>query len=173
MRDCPFCGSDNWEYYPTDAERTTPATGHCPDCGFSYEEHCQHPLDEQVARYFSRFISMVKDQAPHIAELEEKLEEAQARITELEMQLDPRERTRYCPQCELRQRKIDELEKEFKVVKEELNDLSAIDENNIIEGGFVIGVTRHYRYGNADPMIFINHLRRLLNRIIPPAEMEK
>lgn len=65
---------------------------------------------------------------------------------------------------------ITELEKELKIVEEELCDLCAIDSNDDVRGGYLVKGTPYYRYGNATKMIFINRLNGLLKRLTLPAE---
>lgn len=59
---CPVCGKRTYidyegEYDIPDesgAKKLSPDTGYCSNCGFVYEEHIKHPLDEQVKKYKRR-----------------------------------------------------------------------------------------------------------------------
>ena len=64
MAECPACGSDNYEYYSgacDSHQQLEPDTGFCPDCGFQYSQHCDHPESEQVERYRAVLAGLPKD----------------------------------------------------------------------------------------------------------------
>lgn len=56
---CPQCGSvKSWhfcegDYNPPESrfDKANPDTGHCWKCGFSYYEHVQHSLREQIEEF--------------------------------------------------------------------------------------------------------------------------
>lgn len=69
--------------------------------------------------------------------------------------------------------RIVELEKELKIVEEELGNLCAIDGHNDVRNGLVVGRIQHYRYRDVSPVVLINRLIELLKRLTPPAESKE
>lgn len=65
---CPVCGQpyyrqDSGEY--DEGEQISPATGECSLCGFTYSQHVQHPMTEQVDEfkktlYSERFAALAR-----------------------------------------------------------------------------------------------------------------
>jgi hypothetical protein len=55
--ECPCCGSTAWDFHYGMREEghrfggSEPDVGYCSACGFSYQEHIDHPMSEQVKRY--------------------------------------------------------------------------------------------------------------------------
>ena len=53
---CPNCG-EPWHYYRGACEvgpggqQLEPDEGNCDYCGFSYQQHCDHPVSEQIERF--------------------------------------------------------------------------------------------------------------------------
>jgi len=58
MNECPICGEEEkWHFWEGDYEdniKISPDEGWCEKCGFSYYEHCQHPLFEQIEKFKSQ-----------------------------------------------------------------------------------------------------------------------
>jgi len=53
MDTCPNCNGDKWEFVSgwQDGEPIEPDEGWCEECGFHYQEHCKHPISEQIAKH--------------------------------------------------------------------------------------------------------------------------
>ena len=55
--ECPCCGADKWEFHWGAFEPghrfggSEPHYGYCSSCGFHYQEHMGHPMEEQVKKY--------------------------------------------------------------------------------------------------------------------------
>lgn len=64
---CPNCNASNnegwyfsYSYCDEDGMQIEPAYGQCSHCGFKYEQHCKHPLTEQLEKFRKREKEMVE-----------------------------------------------------------------------------------------------------------------
>ena len=61
---CPNCGKNTYEEWEGEydipdesgAKKLSPDTGKCSSCGFSYSEHIEHPLEEQVKNFKEKVV---------------------------------------------------------------------------------------------------------------------